>query len=224
MHLVLSTTLKHHRETISLKTSPTALRTGMVCDTVSREDLEWAIWILAKQASLDCIVRCWLFSFPLLLLLFLLLLLLLLLPSLQQWCCGRGWGWDGRLMWGEMLLPSASQASTSLQASSAPLLRPAALTTSYRESASFSTRQETQGMFALSELSWGGGVMLVGGMKVVWGVLEVAFLFIGFCPHLILANPDAKRLYDDLLSNYNRLIRWLLFCCYFCWSAVRLFW
>ena len=22
-----------------------------------------------------------------------------------------------------------------------------------------------------------------------------------------LANPDAKRLYDDLLSNYNRLIR-----------------
>ena len=24
---------------------------------------------------------------------------------------------------------------------------------------------------------------------------------------LILANPDAKRLYDDLLSNYNRLIR-----------------
>lgn len=23
----------------------------------------------------------------------------------------------------------------------------------------------------------------------------------------VLANPDAKRLYDDLLSNYNRLIR-----------------
>lgn len=23
----------------------------------------------------------------------------------------------------------------------------------------------------------------------------------------ILANPDSKRLYDDLLSNYNRLIR-----------------
>ena len=33
-----------------------------------------------------------------------------------------------------------------------------------------------------------------------------AFLLIiaaGFC----LGNPDAKRLYDDLLSNYNRLIR-----------------
>lgn len=30
------------------------------------------------------------------------------------------------------------------------------------------------------------------------------FLFIfGVC----YANPDAKRLYDDLLSNYNRLIR-----------------
>ena len=36
-------------------------------------------------------------------------------------------------------------------------------------------------------------------MKVLWGVL--------LCPHIILANPDAKRLYDDLLSNYNRLIR-----------------
>lgn len=24
---------------------------------------------------------------------------------------------------------------------------------------------------------------------------------------LVRANPDAKRLYDDLLSNYNRLIR-----------------
>ncbi|KAJ8921340.1 hypothetical protein NQ315_002955 [Exocentrus adspersus] len=23
----------------------------------------------------------------------------------------------------------------------------------------------------------------------------------------VIANPDAKRLYDDLLSNYNRLIR-----------------
>lgn len=30
-----------------------------------------------------------------------------------------------------------------------------------------------------------------------------------FCGALLLteANPDAKRLYDDLLSNYNRLIR-----------------
>ena len=45
--------------------------------------------------------------------------------------------------------------------------------------------------------------MLEGGMKVLWGVLVLVLL----CPHLILANPDAKRLYDDLLSNYNRLIR-----------------
>lgn len=30
-------------------------------------------------------------------------------------------------------------------------------------------------------------------------------LVLGFSP--IASNPDAKRLYDDLLSNYNRLIR-----------------
>lgn len=29
----------------------------------------------------------------------------------------------------------------------------------------------------------------------------------GFAPTPCVANPDAKRLYDDLLSNYNRLIR-----------------
>ena len=46
--------------------------------------------------------------------------------------------------------------------------------------------------------------MLLGGMKVLWGVVVVTLIL---CPHLILANPDAKRLYDDLLSNYNRLIR-----------------
>ncbi|CAK1542043.1 unnamed protein product [Leptosia nina] len=27
------------------------------------------------------------------------------------------------------------------------------------------------------------------------------------CGRLTVANPEAKRLYDDLLSNYNRLIR-----------------
>lgn len=32
-------------------------------------------------------------------------------------------------------------------------------------------------------------------------------LFLLCCVHLSLSNPDAKRLYDDLLSNYNRLIR-----------------
>jgi len=31
--------------------------------------------------------------------------------------------------------------------------------------------------------------------------------FLGFSSSLVEANPDAKRLYDDLLSNYNRLIR-----------------
>ncbi|XP_026750170.1 acetylcholine receptor subunit alpha-like 2 [Galleria mellonella] len=37
----------------------------------------------------------------------------------------------------------------------------------------------------------------------MYGTLLVCFVFISGC----LANPDAKRLYDDLLSNYNRLIR-----------------
>ena len=41
-------------------------------------------------------------------------------------------------------------------------------------------------------------------MKVLWGVLVATLLI---CPHIILANPDAKRLYDDLLSNYNKLVR-----------------
>jgi hypothetical protein len=35
-----------------------------------------------------------------------------------------------------------------------------------------------------------------------WVIIVSSFLTIG-----IHANPDAKRLYDDLLSNYNRLIR-----------------
>lgn len=32
-------------------------------------------------------------------------------------------------------------------------------------------------------------------------------LFILSLVELAISNPDAKRLYDDLLSNYNRLIR-----------------
>lgn len=40
-------------------------------------------------------------------------------------------------------------------------------------------------------------------------VLWLALILGGFTnvPTGILGNPDAKRLYDDLLSNYNRLIR-----------------
>lgn len=34
----------------------------------------------------------------------------------------------------------------------------------------------------------------------------VAFFILVICG-ISIANPDAKRLYDDLLSNYNRLIR-----------------
>jgi hypothetical protein len=38
------------------------------------------------------------------------------------------------------------------------------------------------------------------------GYIFLFFVFLNLvCP--IRANPDAKRLYDDLLSNYNRLIR-----------------
>lgn len=35
----------------------------------------------------------------------------------------------------------------------------------------------------------------------------LSWLMLGTLFRLISANPDAKRLYDDLLSNYNRLIR-----------------
>lgn len=34
----------------------------------------------------------------------------------------------------------------------------------------------------------------------------VLFVFLVIAS-VVLGNPDAKRLYDDLLSNYNRLIR-----------------
>jgi nicotinic acetylcholine receptor len=37
----------------------------------------------------------------------------------------------------------------------------------------------------------------------------LACLLTGLPTLLVEANPDAKRLYDDLLSNYNRLIRCL---------------
>ncbi len=32
-------------------------------------------------------------------------------------------------------------------------------------------------------------------------------LLLSGCATLVVSNPDAKRLYDDLMSNYNRLIR-----------------
>ncbi|XP_050310115.1 acetylcholine receptor subunit alpha-like 2 isoform X2 [Anthonomus grandis grandis] len=38
-------------------------------------------------------------------------------------------------------------------------------------------------------------------------VLTLGFIGVIFCISHTSANPDAKRLYDDLLSNYNRLIR-----------------
>lgn len=39
----------------------------------------------------------------------------------------------------------------------------------------------------------------------LWGLLVWGLW--GLLAPLVIANPDAKRLYDDLLSNYNRLIR-----------------
>jgi len=38
---------------------------------------------------------------------------------------------------------------------------------------------------------------------MLWSLLLVSCC----CVHVVQANPDAKRLYDDLLSHYNRLIR-----------------
>ena len=37
--------------------------------------------------------------------------------------------------------------------------------------------------------------------------LLVAVLLLGVCGRLVGGNSDAKRLYDDMMSNYNRLIR-----------------
>ena len=37
--------------------------------------------------------------------------------------------------------------------------------------------------------------------------LLAAVLLLGVCGRLVGGNSDAKRLYDDMMSNYNRLIR-----------------
>jgi len=44
--------------------------------------------------------------------------------------------------------------------------------------------------------------------QVTWklSIITVA-LAVGFIPTGTHGDPDSKRLYDDLLSNYNRLIR-----------------
>lgn len=44
-------------------------------------------------------------------------------------------------------------------------------------------------------------------MNVSSAVCLVLLALSGWCCHDVGANPDAKRLYDDLLSTYNRLIR-----------------
>ena len=43
-------------------------------------------------------------------------------------------------------------------------------------------------------------------LNIAW-LLGPACLLLLLYPSLVHPNPDAKRLYDDLLSNYNRLIR-----------------
>lgn len=41
----------------------------------------------------------------------------------------------------------------------------------------------------------------------LWSLMGFLVILSGTCVEKASANPDAKRLYDDLLSNYNRLIR-----------------
>lgn len=43
-------------------------------------------------------------------------------------------------------------------------------------------------------------------MKFSGNSFLISFIFL-FWWRVVHGNPDAKRLYDDLLSNYNRLIR-----------------
>jgi nicotinic acetylcholine receptor len=38
-------------------------------------------------------------------------------------------------------------------------------------------------------------------------LLALSWLILGAFSPVVVGNQDAKRLYDDLLSNYNRLIR-----------------
>ena len=52
-----------------------------------------------------------------------------------------------------------------------------------------------------------------------WNIL-LHLLVIFFLHGRVQPNPDAKRLYDDLLSNYNRLIRWV-FCLLTLRASVR---
>nr|AWX65632.1 nicotinic acetylcholine receptor alpha 2 subunit [Laodelphax striatellus] len=40
-----------------------------------------------------------------------------------------------------------------------------------------------------------------------YNLLKIFLLLVFLCNYFVNCNPDAKRLYDDLLSNYNRLIR-----------------
>lgn len=47
------------------------------------------------------------------------------------------------------------------------------------------------------------------GFPKSWTILKLFYIIIvlSLFYENVRANPDAKRLYDDLLSNYNRLIR-----------------
>lgn len=53
----------------------------------------------------------------------------------------------------------------------------------------------------LMDFDWQWTAMELWLTTVSWLMLG------GLAPSAVDANPDAKRLYDDLLSNYNRLIR-----------------
>ena len=53
----------------------------------------------------------------------------------------------------------------------------------------------------------GGGGGGKGGSGRAWAWVVVAVAWAAMLAPTCNANPDAKRLYDDLLSSYNRLIR-----------------
>ncbi|XP_015907667.1 acetylcholine receptor subunit alpha-like 1 [Parasteatoda tepidariorum] len=50
----------------------------------------------------------------------------------------------------------------------------------------------------------------MSNIKAIRGILywkKLAYFIVCLCSSIVSSNPDAKRLYDDLMSSYNRLIR-----------------
>ena len=60
------------------------------------------------------------------------------------------------------------------------------------------------GGWAESRAGWGGGDPVM--LSISYLILSLTLLPASDAV-LNMGNPDAKRLYDDLLSNYNKLVR-----------------